>query len=106
MKTNTTSLKHDFSRDNYWAKVEIKSNKDAKKKTELLFCVSSEYLNEKLGVKDKEDKKLGKWFSNVVEDWKNKGEVLFRKPHHYDVRYITEDGYKNGLSFLKNKVTA
>lgn len=105
MKTNTTTtLRYDFTRDTYWAKVDIKSDKDNKKKTSVYLCASYEYLWENLGVKDLEDNTLKAWFSNIVNEWKNKGEVIFNKQEHLDIRSVTMDGYKNGLAFLKTEI--
>ena len=105
MRTIFTSIKYDNKRDSYWTKVEIKSEKDSNKKTTLLFCASYEYLGEE--VKLKNEDKITKWFKDdVLNELIKKGEIIFRKPYHLDVRALTIDGYNNGLTFLQNELTS
>jgi hypothetical protein len=102
---NTPTLKYDFRRDTYWAKVDLKSPKDSDKKTSIYVCASYEYLWETLKTKELEGTKLKTWFEKIIDEWKEKGEVIFKKQEHFDIRSVTIDGYKNGLTFLKTEIS-
>jgi hypothetical protein len=102
MKVTFPTIKYDDSRDTYWAKVKITSEKEDKA-TMLLFCASYEYVGEELKITNEE--KIRKWFNNdILKNLTEKGDVIFRKPYHFDVRAVTSEGYTNGLTFLQNQL--
>lgn len=103
MHTVMTQLHRDFSRDNYWTKVELVSDKQ-NRKTNIMLCASYEYLSQYLKTEDLNDQVVGTWIGTVVEDIQKKGEVLFDEPNHLEVRAITQDGYQNGIDFLKERI--
>lgn len=103
MRTITGKLYRDSSRDNFWTKVELVSGKQ-QRKTEVLLCASYEYLCRDLKANKINDKALEKWVLRTITDFQKKGDSIFRKQTHLEVRAVTSDGYKNGISFLKENV--
>ncbi len=105
MQTVTGALHRDFTRDNYWTKVELVSDK-SKRKTDILLCASYEYLIKNLKTEELNDKVVGNWVVTIIADIKKKGDSLFDAPTHFEVRAITDEGYQNGVSFLEEKVAS
>ncbi len=102
MQTITGKLYRDFSTDSFWTKVEFISDQ-SNRKTEVLLCASYEYLSQGLNRIEVNERAVNEWVARTVADLQKKGDVLFKKPTHFEMKAITEDGYKNGISFLKEK---
>lgn len=103
MEVIKEKLHKNFSRDNYWTRIFLKS-KEKDKKTTVYICASHEYLGEKLKTSNLTDTAISGWVDTVAEEWQSKGMSVFRKPMHFTVCAMTDDGYKNGLNFLKTEV--
>ncbi len=97
------TLHRDNSRDNYWSRVLLKSPEN-KGETFLYVCASYEYLNYRLNIDTFSDQALQGWVDDVVVEWTAKGDSIFKKPFHLDVKAITEEGRLNGLNYLKKEV--
>ena len=95
-------LKHNINRDSYWARMVLQSEDN--KQTFLYVCVSHEYLGDTFKNTKFDDKLIENWFHEIAEEWAAKGEVIFKKPFHLEVRAITEEGYSNGMEFLKKEI--
>lgn len=102
MEVNKGFLKHEVNRDSYWMKLSLDSSDN--RQTFLYLCVSYEYLSAKLKTSDLNEPLIQSWIDFVVSGWKLKGDVVFKKPFHFDVYALTSDGHLNGVSFLKTKV--
>ncbi len=102
MKAEKGTLKRDFSRDLYWARIIILSD-DEKKHTKIFVCSSLEYLNDLYKIPyngELSNDNIDNWFSLVVEKWSKFGENIFDQDTHYDIYTNTHDGEINGLNFL------
>lgn len=102
MHVTKGSLNRVISRDSYWTPIRLKSSTN--KETLLVVCASHEYLGTLLKTNDLNAKVMGTWVDSVVKEWESKGDSIFKQTIHLDVKAVTEDGYKNGLSFLKQEV--
>jgi len=94
-----------FDRELYWTRV-VFFNKDESQKTEVLACVSYEYLTDlyKIGGGAKlPNTHLEKWQDNVIKKWTSLDKVLFNQDIHYAVYANTSEGEANGLDFLIKK---
>jgi hypothetical protein len=96
------NIHHSASRDSYWSRVHLKSSSN--KETLLFVCASHEYLGNFLKTRELNDNTLRVWLEEVVTEWQLKGESIFKKPVHLEVKAITEYGYKNGLEFLEKEI--
>lgn len=96
-------LHRDNSRDNYWARILFKSPEN-KGETFLYVCASYEYLHYTFNLNKFDDRELERWVDDVVVEWKTKGDAIFKKPFHLDVKAITEEGRLNGINFLKGEI--
>jgi len=104
MKVAKGTIKRDSNRDSYWTRVKLTSSEN--KNTLLLVCASHEYLGSVLNTNKFNDTRLNGWVDNVIKEWELKGNAIFRKPVHFEVKTVTEDGYKKGVEFLKQQIPA
>ncbi|MDB5264500.1 MAG: hypothetical protein JWN64_71 [Parcubacteria group bacterium] len=97
------TLHRDNSRDSYWSRILLKSSEN-KGETFVYVCASYEYLNYTLNIKTLTDEALHGWVDDVIIEWTAKGDSIFKKPFHIDVKAITEEGRLNGLAYLRKEV--
>jgi len=102
MQLTKGTLKHEVARDSYWTRFVLTS--EQKKQTFVYVCVSHEYLGTKLKTNDLNNNLVKGWVDSVAKEWQLKGSAVFKKPFHLEVRAVTEDGYANGIDFLKKKI--
>lgn len=103
MQIITDTIHNHNQRDSYWTKVRIVSN-DHSRETALIVCASHEFLSEELKTDQFTNNAVQSWLSKVTEEWSKKGELVFHKPLHLDVRTVTDDGYKKTLEFLREEI--
>jgi hypothetical protein len=102
MQIVKSTIKSDSSRDNYWARILLKSSEN--KQTFLFVCASHEYIENSLKTNEVSATKVNELIDDVIVEWQSKGNSIFNKPFHLEVRAVTQNGYENGIQFLKNEI--
>ena len=101
MKIIKGKIHQDFSRDLYWARLDVQSD-DGKLKTAVFTCASHEYLWDTLKKKDFTDEETENvWLDKVAEFYSSQGPSIFNNQIHYHVKATTQEGEQNGYEFLK-----
>jgi hypothetical protein len=87
-------IKHNKNIDTYWTAVNFKSDSGSRN-TKLYICASYEYLRDEKKLND-----MDKFMLKVADEWKAKGNSIFLKPCHFEIKAKTNEGIKNGKRFL------
>ncbi len=102
MKIEKQNLNEDTERDLYWGRIYFTSE-DGLKKSKILFCGSTEYLQQRFG-KDRPQKDDFKpWVDQIIKKWETLESNIFNQDIHYDVYAATKEGEANGIDFLLEK---
>lgn len=106
MKVQRTSIKEDFSRDLFWTRI-VFSRDDEIKTTQVLACVSQEYLEDIYRISRGQRLKQGhfdQWLQLVIDKWLKLRDALFDKDVHYDVYANDMRREAAGIDFLLKEI--
>ena len=95
-------IQENTERDFFWTRIFFNSD-DQGKQTQVLTCISKEYLEDKFKPSKEKDKSI-QWVESVENKWKTLGNQILNQDIHYDVYVETSEGEAEGLRFLLNKM--
>lgn len=104
MKFKKESIHRHFNRDIYWTRLIVLSD-DNMNSTNVLFCVSEEFLIEFFHTIEISPNQINQWFEDTLKSFMaDINTSIYNEKFHYKVFATTLEGKNNGLDFLQNEI--